>query len=367
MLQLGSRGDAVKALQRKLGITADGIFGPQTLAAVKAYQSRNGLAVDGIVGPKTSAKLGLSSGTSTKATATTAARPVVAPDWSKTDEGRAAMFGWSKAVIDSNPELKKLFAQASKENWTADHFVAKVRDTKWFKTHSDTFRQAAILQKADPATYNQRVAQSRSQINAIAAQVGAYIPASIMATISAQAVQFGWTTDQIKQTIAKYVTPQASGAFTGDAGAYQMQYNQLVAQYGANVSTATIAKWVQDSVLGKTTPEVVKKYLTGLTASRFPALAERLAQGETLQQIAEPYVQSYAQTLELNPNAIKLSDAAIQQALAAKDAQGKPTAKTVWQFEQDLRQDPRYMKTQQAQDTAMKMTRQVLSDWGIVG
>jgi peptidoglycan hydrolase-like protein with peptidoglycan-binding domain len=53
MLKMGSRGDAVRALQRALGITADGIFGPQTRRAVRAFQSRHGLIVDGIVGPQT--------------------------------------------------------------------------------------------------------------------------------------------------------------------------------------------------------------------------------------------------------------------------------------------------------------------------
>ncbi|WP_173918646.1 L,D-transpeptidase family protein [Halobacillus sp. Marseille-Q1614] len=52
-LRYGSKGDAVKILQRKLSITADGSFGPQTLSAVKKFQKSKGLVADGIVGPKT--------------------------------------------------------------------------------------------------------------------------------------------------------------------------------------------------------------------------------------------------------------------------------------------------------------------------
>ena len=58
MLEKGSRGPAVAALQRQLGIVADGVFGPQTKRAVKAFQRRNGLVADGIVGPMTRAALG---------------------------------------------------------------------------------------------------------------------------------------------------------------------------------------------------------------------------------------------------------------------------------------------------------------------
>jgi putative peptidoglycan binding protein len=57
LLKVGARGSAVKAVQRALGIPADGIFGPQTRAAVLAFQSKNGLVADGIVGPRTLAAL----------------------------------------------------------------------------------------------------------------------------------------------------------------------------------------------------------------------------------------------------------------------------------------------------------------------
>jgi hypothetical protein len=53
------RGSAVAALQRKLGILADGLYGPQTRRAVRRFQRANGLAVDGVAGPATLRALGL--------------------------------------------------------------------------------------------------------------------------------------------------------------------------------------------------------------------------------------------------------------------------------------------------------------------
>ncbi|ERK31081.1 peptidoglycan-binding domain-containing protein [Clostridium intestinale] len=47
----------VAEVQRKLGITADGYFGQQTLSAVKSFQASHGLDADGIVGQLTQAKL----------------------------------------------------------------------------------------------------------------------------------------------------------------------------------------------------------------------------------------------------------------------------------------------------------------------
>lgn len=63
LLSYGDRGTAVTALQRDLSALgyapgpADGVFGPDTLAALERFQSAQGLAVDGVDGPQTTAAL----------------------------------------------------------------------------------------------------------------------------------------------------------------------------------------------------------------------------------------------------------------------------------------------------------------------
>jgi resuscitation-promoting factor RpfB len=52
-------GTTVKAVQRALGVTADGIYGRQTKRAVRRFQRAQGLTVDGIAGPQTLEALGV--------------------------------------------------------------------------------------------------------------------------------------------------------------------------------------------------------------------------------------------------------------------------------------------------------------------
>jgi cell wall-associated NlpC family hydrolase len=61
VLKRGDSGARVVALQKALGITADGEFGAATHKAVRAFQRANGLAIDGVVGAMTAGKLGLGS------------------------------------------------------------------------------------------------------------------------------------------------------------------------------------------------------------------------------------------------------------------------------------------------------------------
>jgi peptidoglycan hydrolase-like protein with peptidoglycan-binding domain len=49
----GEHGAAVAAVQQKLGLPADGIYGSSTLRAVEAFQKHQGLTADGRVGPAT--------------------------------------------------------------------------------------------------------------------------------------------------------------------------------------------------------------------------------------------------------------------------------------------------------------------------
>lgn len=56
-LRRPAKSEQVKQVQTKLGVNADGDFGPKTEAAVRAFQRDHGLVPDGIVGPQTWAAL----------------------------------------------------------------------------------------------------------------------------------------------------------------------------------------------------------------------------------------------------------------------------------------------------------------------
>ena len=68
----GSSGNEVRQIQEKLKRwgyytgNVDGIYGSKTVSAVKAFQRKNGLTVDGVAGPKTLSAMGINSSSNSK-------------------------------------------------------------------------------------------------------------------------------------------------------------------------------------------------------------------------------------------------------------------------------------------------------------
>jgi cell wall-associated NlpC family hydrolase len=67
--------DQAKAMQRALGVTADGVIGPQTKAALRAYEAQHGLPADGVPDAEVLQAIGASAPPAGDPSATPAAAP----------------------------------------------------------------------------------------------------------------------------------------------------------------------------------------------------------------------------------------------------------------------------------------------------
>ena len=139
------------------------------------------------------------------------------------------------------------------------------------------------------------------------------------------------------------------------AGSFGMQYDE-----GWYNTAAT------NVLTGKDDIETYKQYVKNQAKSKFPTLSAQLDQGFTVRQLASPYVQTMSNILEIDPNTIGLNDVYVNQALTGLNDKGEPSTKPLWQFEQDLRKDPRWNFTKNAQNSLMGTARKVLQDFGLV-
>lgn len=284
----------------------------------------------------------------------------------KTAADMAAQYGWALSFLKSDPTLYNVFKQAVVGTWTPDKFVAMLKNTPWWKKNSESVRQYSYLKATDPATFNARLAALTAQVRDAGQAMGANMSNVQLNRVAQNALMFGWNDAQLRDALSGY-TKAVNGVYRGAAASNADSLRQTAWRNGINLSGPTLDAWSQSIAAGENTVQYYQDTIRRQAKTLAPGYSSELDAGMDLYDVANAYIQSKAKILELNPADIDLFDKDVRAALSSKDSKGNPTSKSLWQFEQELRQDPRWLKTQNAQDSSMSVGRQVLRDFGFSG
>lgn len=172
----------------------------------------------------------------------------------------------------------------------------------------------------------------------------------------------------INATVLPYeIVRQGEIDFTkGAAGNTYGKLRELASAYGIQYSEDWYKNSVASILSGKEAEDTYDVSIKELAKSKYPTLAKQIDAGRNVRELASPYIQTMAQILEVGPDSIGVDDFYINQALTGLDADGTPKQKPLWEFQQQLRQDPRWRYTKNAQEATMSSARQVLKDFGLV-
>lgn len=275
------------------------------------------------------------------------------------------------ALLNQVPELRNLIEQAISGDWTAATFQNKVEDSTWWKSHSDTARSVIIQQANDPAAYKQRWDTAAHSVAALAGQLGMRINGATAQAIATSALLSGHEADQAWLTRAvsaheDYSHVTGVGGFTGGMAATIQQLQGMAGDYGFTYTPAQLAVYAQAVVSGKTTIDTYKQQLTTWARSTYPGLAQEIDHGSTIKDLASPYIQSMSSLLEVDPGTLSTYTPSIRKALqgVADPKTGQRTTVPLWQFEDQVRQDPRWATTQNARDTVSSALVKLGADFG---
>lgn len=277
----------------------------------------------------------------------------------------ADQYGFAYGFLKTQPELWGIFQEAVKGGWSTAEFQAKIQGTAWWRAHSDQTRKWDELVKTDPAEASQQRKNAAAHIQQAATAAGASLSSSTLAKLTESYLRFGWTDDLLKQTLGSYVTPKSGGVYGGQAFKDQEAIQQYIGAMGVPWSQKTIGQYVQRIATGADSLEEVTALVKSYAKSMYPSLAPYIDKGMTVKDLADPYIQTMSQTLEMDPASITLRDPWIQKGLQSKDGKGQLTQMPLWQFQEQIRTDPRWDKTQNATDAAFSMVRKIGQDWGM--
>mgnify|MGYP001560570835 CR=1 FL=1 len=280
----------------------------------------------------------------------------------------AEQYGFTSAFLKANKEIGKLFNQMVSGGWTKEKFQAKLRDTKWWKTQSESERAYLTLKFTDPATAKQKLDQAMVKVNQMMQQMGLSGKEMSKANIKKYAyllVSKGYDESQLRYVLGSRINATSSN-HQGAAGEAWDEAQAYLYTMGIKWSDKKLNEYVEGIARGIRTMQDIKNAAQQEAKASFPQWAKQIDAGQSVMDVAQPYMQSMAQILEVAPATLSLFDPTIKKTLNyVNPSTLKKEAKPLWQFENELRSDSRWKKTKNAQDSLMGVAHQVLADFGV--
>lgn len=287
----------------------------------------------------------------------------------KSKSETAEDYGFMLALFNSSSELKKLFNKAVDGGWSASKFQAGLRDTKWWKNHTQQQRDFLTLKYGDPATANQKLRDAEVKVRQLGEAMGirSVIP-GIDKKIDSWALHMvmdGWDESRLRWEIGKVITFK-DDTRQGEGGEAIDKLHDVAYNMGITMSADWYANSARAIIRGTGTSQDYEDQIRKQAKALFPGWSKQIDAGQTVADLANPYLSSMAQLLELPPGSINLFDPTIKKALTYKDPKtGASAPKALWQFENDIRSDSRWKSTQNAQNSMMQVAHQILADFGV--
>ncbi|MFF4019998.1 hypothetical protein [Streptomyces sp. NPDC001843] len=275
----------------------------------------------------------------------------------------ASQYGLTSALVNSSKELKSLFNKAVSGQWSAAKFQASLKNTKWWRTQSSTLRKYVTTKFTDPATFKQNWSNGQYKINQLAVSVGlgnqilkGGKSTKLLKEAIYNSLALGWSDDRIKDWLGAKATTHG-GIMWGEAGEAFDKLHTAAYLNGMKYSGDWYKKNSVAIVSGKTTQETVEAQVRKAAAARYGAFKDQILAGQNAIDLAAPYIKSVSSLLELPETDVDLFNKHVS------DAMHKATP--LWQFENEVRNDPLWRKTNNAREGMMTVARQVAKDFGL--
>jgi hypothetical protein len=160
--------------------------------------------------------------------------------------------------------------------------------------------------------------------------------------------------------IGKYVTVEGLKNAGGAIGNNLRQIKASASDYGLSLSPADLRQYALNSISQKDGLQNTLTKFNNLARVKYAALTPYLDQGLSVRDIANEYISKKANLLELNPAGITLDDSDVQSALTGS------ALTPLYQFETQLRKNPKWQYTNNARELASSYAITTLQDFGLI-
>lgn len=296
-------------------------------------------------------------------------------------EALKASYGFVGALADAIPELKNIMNTAVAQQWTNDRFIMAVSASDWYRQNADHAREFITLQAVDPATAQANWIRASGDMWTYAWQQGIQLNDQQAAEAAMWKMMNPTAPDDaVRVHLARtYFNPGMDwNQLNGQAAQFARQIQEVGRNYGWDdwENYDASRDWLGKMMRGESDVEGFQRSMIEQAKIKYPGLADQLMAGANVKDLAQPYVDSYSKILEMPTTAINWTDdKLITEAMQYRPDNGGNGGKgtesngtmPLYQFDQKLREDPRWRKTDNAINTTGTLLQTIGKDWGFVG
>lgn len=277
-------------------------------------------------------------------------------------------YGYIAEVYAGVPEIQKLVNLAEKGKWSDQEFERRFEASKWYKNHTEEERQFVVNMATNPAEMQQRINQKATDLRTQYRQLGVPVGKARLEEIATASIKHGWTAQQERNALVGEFDYNPDNTFGGVAGSTVDQFRQMSQAYVTPISNKTLEAWTENVLRGEATPDDFKSFLVDQAKSQWDdaGLHAALDRGLTVDQYLNPYRETTANTLGVDPDSINWLDPKWSQAVFHTDDKGKRGLMSLADWNRTLRTDSRfgYDGTQEGVGQAANFTSKLASLMG---
>ena len=282
-----------------------------------------------------------------------------------------AEWQWVSNLISESEQLAAIFEKAANEGafeteTGINNFLNDIMESDWWKENAEPARQAFALRSTDPAQYGRVLDSARNAVRARAQELGAQLDSGTLENLANQYVVEGWDDAAylMDNALSSKIGMAESGKYV--AGDFAETLRRTAMNNGLQYDDQYYISAARSVASGLRSEDSWLRDIREEAASYWPVYGDQIRSGVDARQLLSGYMNVMSRTLEIDPMSISLDDPYLRQATTSLDDSGKPRAQSLWEFQQALRDDPRWLNTDQAVKRQTDIGAGILRRFGIL-
>ena len=282
-------------------------------------------------------------------------------------------FGSMWDVYNDNPEVKQVIDLSVKECWYNDEvkLTSRLQNTNWFRTTESATRQYNIKKSTDPATLEADITKGIEDTRALSLKSGSGIVLSdtTLRMLTENKIKFGWTDQQLINSIGSESVATAQGGAQGVAslrqGTVAAGLRASADDYAQKVDPAMLDMWTADILKGTKTETQFTEQMKMQASQQYRSLAPQIEKNQTVKQAVSMYSNAAQNVLGIDPSTIDWAQDKWNKALNYQDPKtNEYRTMDSSEWNRHLRAQPEWKKTDDAKNAYRNLALTLASGFG---